>query len=151
MKIFAIIFAGLTIIMVLCATTMISIFSIELTFNALVAEKLSNKPEEYFVVTNADPALLQAISHLGETVPLHSLDETEFDDLREQYRTSNIGYQNNYYWVGILCVTPSQIYSQILWMSLFGLGVSTILLVSLAILKGLGRRKRKKQQPQAVN
>ena len=151
MKIFAIIFAGLAIIMVLCAATLISVTSIELTFNELVAEKLSNKPEEYFVVTDAEPVLLQAISHLGEPVSLHLLDETEIDDLINQYGTSNLEYQNNYYWVGILFVEPLEIYSQISWMSLFGLVVSTALLVSLAILKGLRQRKRKKQQPQAVN
>jgi hypothetical protein len=79
------------------------------------------------------------------------LDETEFDDLRDQYRTGNMEYQNNYYWAGILIGDPPEIYSQILWMSLFGLGVSTILLVFLAIHEGLRQRKRKKQQPQVVN
>ena len=129
--------------MVLCATNMFLIPYIGTPKPVMVAEKLSNKPEEYFVVTDADPVLLQAISHLGEPVRFNSLDETEFDDLRDQYRTGNLEYQNNYYWAGILIGDPPEIYSQILWMSLFGLGVSTILLVSLAIHEGLGRRKHK--------
>jgi len=138
--------------MVLFAGIMVSISSIELIFTELVAEKLEDKPEEYFVVTNADPALLQAISHPGEPVPLHSLDETEFDELNNQYGTNNVEYQNNYYSVGILMVEPSRIYIAVFWMSLFGFVASTILLISLAISKGLGYvRKRKEQQPQVVN
>jgi hypothetical protein len=138
--------------MVLCATTIILIPIIGTPSPVMVAEQLSNKPEEYFVVTNADPVLLQAISHLGESVRFNSLDETEIDDLINQYGTSNLEYQNNYYWVGMPIGEPLQIYSQILWMSLFGLVVSTTLLISLAILKGSGYfRKRKEQQPQVVN
>lgn len=137
------IFAGLIIIIFLCATLLILIPDIGTPKPVMVAEKLSNKPEEYFVVTDADPVLLQAISHLGESVRFNSLDETEIDDLRDQYGTSNIEYQNNYYWAGFPIGEPLQIYSQILWISLFGLGVSITLLVSLAILKGLGRRKHK--------
>ena len=138
--------------MVLFVGIMVSISSIELIFTELVAEKLEDKPEKYFVVTNADPVLLQAISHPGEPVPLHSSDETEIDDLIGQYGTNNMEYQNNYYSVVILMVEPSRIYIDVFWMSLFGFVLSTILLISLAILKGVSYvRKRKEQQPQVVN
>jgi hypothetical protein len=62
------IFAGLIIIIFLCATLLIVIPYVGTPKPVMVAEKLSNKPEEYFVVTDADPVLLQAISHLGEPV-----------------------------------------------------------------------------------
>jgi hypothetical protein len=139
------IFAGLIIIIFLCATLLILIPYIGTPKPVMVAEKLSNKPEEYFVVTDADPVLLQAISHLGESVRFNSLDETEIDNLGDSHG-AYIEYQNNYYWVGILIGEPLEIYSQIFWMSLFGLVVSTTLLVSFAILKGLEQRKRKKNR-----
>ncbi len=135
------VFIGLTVIVVLCAAILISVSSIELAFNALVAEKLSNKPEEYFVVTEAEPVLLQAISHLGEPVPFHLLDDTEIDDLMNQHGTSNLEYQNNYYSVSILFVEPPVIYAQVLWVSIFGLVVSTTFLAALAIRKGLKYKK----------
>jgi len=138
--------------MVLFVGIMVSISSIELIFTELVAEKLSNEPEKYFVVTNPDPMLLQAISHPGVPVPLRSLDETEFNELSNQYGTNNVEYQNNYYSVGILNVEPTRVYYDVFLMSLIGFVVSTILLISYAISKGLGYvKKRKEQQPQVVN
>jgi len=152
LKTSVVVFAVLTAVMVVCAATMISVSSVELNFNALVTEKLASKPEEYFVLTDADPALLQAISHPGETVPLHLLDETEIDDLMEQHGTNNIEYQNNYYSIGILFVEPSGIYRDVFWMSLVGFVVSAAFLVSLAIFEGLRYvRKRREQQLQIVN
>ena len=152
LKTSVVVFAVLIAVMVVCAATMISVSSVELNFNALVTEKLASKPEEYFVLTDADPALLQAISHPGETVPLHLLDETEIDDLMEQHGTNNIEYQNNYYSVGILFVEPSGIYRDLFLMSLVGFVVSAAFLISLAISKGSGYvRKREEQQPQVVN
>lgn len=141
-------FALLTAIMVLCAALAFSSYSSigELDFNALKAEKLLDKPEKYFVVTNTDPALLQAISHSGEYVSLHLLDETQIDELIGQYGTSNIEYQNSYYIIRILYVEPSQIYALELWMSIFGFVVSTVLLISYTVFKGLSQvRKREKQ------
>lgn len=140
------IFAGLIIIIILCATYIIVLPHIAALKLAMVAEKLSNKPREYFVVTDADPVLLQAISHRGELTYFSSLDETEIDDLTGQHGTSNVEYQNNYYSAGILSVHPPEIYVQVFWISLLGLVVSTTLLATLTIRKGLGWRRRKKQQ-----
>ncbi len=95
----------------------------------MLAEKLSNRPEEYFVVTNADPVLLQAISQLGESVSFNSLDETEIDDLIDQHGTSNVKFQENYYKVGILTGEPLMIYIQLWWICLFGFVTSTIILI----------------------
>lgn len=147
MKTFSKFFTTLVIIMVLCAAIVIllPLFSFPPTMG-MVAEKLSNKPEEYFVVMDADPVLSQAIAHLGESVPFYSLDTIEFDDLRDQHGTSNIEYQNNYYRVDIFSVTPKLSYelSIIFWISFFSFIVSTILLTSLIIHKRF-RLERKKQ------
>ena len=130
--------------MVLCAASAVSLNSYigKLDFNAMKTEKLSDKPEAYFVVTNADPTLLQAISNSGDYVSFHLLDETQMDELIDQHETNNIEYQNNYYRVWILFVEPSQIYAEEFWMSIFGFIASTVVLVCYAIFKGLSQVKK---------
>ncbi len=149
-----IICALLTSILVLCAASAVSLNSFmgELDFNAMVAEKLSDRPEEYFVVTNADPTLLQAISNSGDYVSFHLLDETQMDELIGQHGTSNIEYQSNYYNIRILFVEPSPIYAEEFWMSIFGFVASTVVIVSYAIFKGLSQmRKTMKPKVQVSN
>ncbi len=142
------IFAILTAIILLCAALAFSFYSSigELDFNAIQAEKLSNKPEKYFVVTNADPTLLQAISHLGEYVSFHLLDETQIDELIDQYGTNNIGYQSNYYRIYIVFVEPSQFNAEGFWMSIFGFIASSVFLVSYSVFKVIGDIKKRKKQ-----
>lgn len=141
-------FALLTVVLVLCAALALSFYSSieELDFNAIKAEKLSDKPEKYFVVTNIDPALLQAISHSGEYAFFHLLDETQIDELIGQYETNNIEYQNNYYRIYILFVEPSPINAEGFWISIFGFVASTFVLVSYAFFKVIGSIKKRKKQ-----
>jgi len=136
--------------MVLCATNLILIYIFQSPSLDMVADKLENKPEEFFVVTDADPILLQAISHLGEPIRFSSMDETRIDDLTDKHGTNDMEYQNSYYRVRIAVGDRVTLLGSILmWISLIGLVISTILLISLAIFKGLGHvRKRKEQQGQ---
>ena len=156
MKTFTKVYAGLTIIMVICAA---SAFLMPLLipplsgYSDLVVEKLQDKPEKYFVVTNPDPVLSQAISS-GGRAPFHSFAEIQIDDLMNQYGTNNIEYQNNYYWVGtqFVEVTWSNEASMFFWLFVSGFIVSLILLASIAFVKGgLDHlKKQKEQQPQAL-
>ena len=132
--------------MTLCAVSAVSLNSYigELDFNAMIAEKLFDKPEEYFVVTNADATLLQAISNSGDYVSFHLLDETQMDELIGQHGTSNIEYQNNYYNIRILFVEPSPIYAEEFWISIFGFAASSVILVFYAIFKGLSQMRKQR-------
>jgi hypothetical protein len=121
--------------MLLCVALIVIIPYIGTARPSMIADKLSNTPEKYFVVTDADPVLVQAISHLGKPISFDSLDETEIGDLAYQYGTSNIEYQNNYYSVGVLVSEPSPIHILTFWASIIGLIMSTALLIYLAIRK----------------
>lgn len=138
------IFAGLIIIIVLCAATIVLITYVVTPSHIIIAEKLSNKPEEYFVITTPDPVLLNAISHVGETVSFNSFDETEFDELVDQHGTGNIEYLNNFYFVGFPPAgDPSFNYVLIYWVSLFGFVISITLLIYFSVLKNRGQRRDK--------
>ncbi len=158
MKTFKKVLAGLTIIMVLCATTAILIPFLSpplIGYSDLVAKKLVDEPEKYFVITNPDPALLQAISQSGEHVALKSFDETQIDELMSQYGTDNIEYQDSYYQVRIYFVDAMGWTNETLmlfWFSISGFILSLILLVFAAFVKGGldNLKKQKGQQPQAL-
>ena len=65
MKTFTKVYAGLLLIMVVCGATvfLIPVFDPPLGgYAELYAWKLTDKPRDYFVVTNPDPTLLEAIS-----------------------------------------------------------------------------------------
>jgi len=133
--------AILIIIIFICATS-IAFLYFGATKHVMMAEKLSDKPEEFFVVTNPDPVLLKAISTL-ERVCFYSFDETRFDELiGGEYGGANIEYQGNYYFVGIPIVEPDIfMFGLVFGISIFGLVTSTTLLVSHAIRKGSRQRK----------
>jgi hypothetical protein len=139
---------GLIIIILCFASMMIVIPNIFYPKPSMVVEKFSEVPDEYFVMTEADPVLSKAISKMEKsesgrvTMSFNSLDETEVDELIIQHKTGNIKYQANYYFVGILIGTPSMVYSQITAFSFIGLTISVIILVSVIILKILKIKKK---------
>lgn len=141
LKSYAKIFAGLTIMLILCTTILVAIVYSTPSFTLdMIANKLENKPEEYFVVRDADPVLSKAISRLGEPIRFNSMNETQIDDLMSQYGTGNVEYQNSYYDVDIVTGDNFQ-YVGLMWFSLIGLAISVILFVSFAILKQLSQKE----------
>jgi len=72
---------------------MMTIFRPEYLLNA---NRLDGEPEEYFVLENPDPHLLQAISTENYVV-LDSVDDTQIDDLIQTHGTNNIKFHSAYY------------------------------------------------------
>ena len=70
-------------------------------YYGLHADKLNDKPQKYFTLTNPDPYVLKAIN--GEYVHPH-YDDTQIDELIRQHQTSNIEYNGSYYSIGLVFV-----------------------------------------------
>jgi hypothetical protein len=90
----------------------------------MTAEKLSDKPDKFFVVTEIDPILAQAISSLGQSVQFN-LGESKVDDLIAQHDTSNIEYQGYYFRISITISEPAESFSLLL----FTLTISLIIVL----------------------
>lgn len=138
--------AMLAVLFLFCATLLILIPHIATPKVEITAEKLSSIPEQYFVVTDDDPVLLQAISQLGEPVSVNSLAETEIDNWIKEHGTNNLKFQENYYKVYIPIADPPETYAQILLLALFGAAASAITLISILISNKLGKHKQQKHQ-----
>lgn len=128
-----------TILMVLSAASSFLIPLIENhpTIN-IIAKKLTSQPENYFVIINADPILAQAISNLGDPVPIYSLDDTEIDNSIKQQNTSNIEYGGNFYSLAFINIDYMSSYqlSLLLLVSISVFVICAILIISMAI--GIG-------------
>jgi len=109
-----------------------------------MVEKLSEKPQQYFAVTNPDPILSEAITHPGQPIQFISLSETQIDELTSRYGTPNLEYQNTYYRAGIPMVEPLAIYGQTMLISFVGGLVSGVALIALIIISGIRYFKNRK-------
>jgi len=70
-------------------------------YYGLQANKLDDKPQNYFKLPNPDQYVLKAIN--GEYVYPH-YNDTDIDELIRQYQTSNIEYNGTYYSIGLVYV-----------------------------------------------
>jgi len=67
------------------------------------ADKLSQKPDNYFVLSNPDQYVLTLLNGQENHVYVHCND-TQIDELVNQFDTSNIEYNGSYYTIGIAFV-----------------------------------------------
>lgn len=72
----------------------------------IVAHKLPEKPDRYFVLTEPDSYVEQAISKPHEEVYVGSWDKTEFDEMVEDYETPNVEFNGKYYEVNCMSKDP---------------------------------------------
>jgi hypothetical protein len=72
-------------------------------FYAIDANKLTEKPEKFFVLSNPDQYVLKVIDGEERYVYVH-YDDTQIDELTRQYGTNNIEYNSSYYTIGIAFV-----------------------------------------------
>jgi len=72
----------------------------------LWAERLSEKPAEYIVVTDPDPYLLEALSKPETEVFIGYWENTNIDELVMAYDTNNVEYNGNYYEVIMMTDHP---------------------------------------------
>jgi hypothetical protein len=70
---------------------------------AIQADKLTEKPANYFVLSNPDQNVLKVINGEERYVIVH-YDDTQIDELTRQYGTNNIEYNGSYYTIGIAFV-----------------------------------------------
>ena len=127
---------GLSTVFLLCIIAIIIIPLVATPAPVLMVEKLSEKPQHYFTVTNPDPILAEAITHPGQPIQFNSLSETQIDELTSKNDTPNFEYQNTYYVAGIPMVEPLAIYGQIMLISFVGILISGIALITLIIISG---------------
>ena len=70
--------------------------------SAIYAEKLSDKPANYFVLSNPDQYVLKAIN--GESPEIHHNDNSQIYELITQHGTNNIEYNGSYYKIDIIII-----------------------------------------------
>ena len=98
----------LIFILVILALTIIAFVDIMLTSQssgaALVAFRLEERPETYFVIENPDSYFLKAIANEGEPVFLGLFDVTNIDELITIHNTGNVSYLGDFFVVSMLSV-----------------------------------------------
>ena len=69
------------------------------------AERLGQQPETYFVLENPDSVVSQAISNPQESVEILSLEDTQIDELIDEYDSDpfNVKVNDSYFRIGIVC------------------------------------------------
>jgi hypothetical protein len=97
---------------------------------AIHADKLTEKPVKYFVLSNPDQYVLKVIDDKENYVIVH-YDDTQIDELTRQYGTNNIEYNGSYYTIGIAFVdafpTPTLPYI----LTGFVISISAIIILSI--------------------
>jgi hypothetical protein len=89
-------------------TLLLSIFAllaIQLTYHPLYwvkADKLEQKPANYFSLPNPDQYVLEAIQKPNKGIAISSPDVTQIDEIASDYNTNNIEYNGEYYRVGVI-------------------------------------------------
>ena len=128
-------FILLPMIMAVCAVILL-INASNIPYAVITAYRLEDKPEKSFIIIDADPALLDAISNPAKHVRANSLlDDTQIDNLIAQHNTSNIEYQNSYYRIDIAMVDNASAGAILVLSALIVLVISTTLFAALIGLK----------------
>jgi len=96
---------------------------------ALIANNLTEKPDNYIPLTNLDSYLLQAINDPGRPVFIGSWQNTQFDEMFETYGTDNVEFNGNYHEIQILYVDAFA-YTTFFWLLMISWGIFTISIIS---------------------
>jgi len=68
---------------------------------ALLAEELTEKPDEYSHLTEPDPYVLEAVSNPGKVVVVGRWEDSQFDEIVETYKTNNVEIDGSYYHIDV--------------------------------------------------
>jgi hypothetical protein len=85
----------------------------------LVAERLTETPEDYIPLANPDPYVLQAVAHPGDEVVVGAWDNSEFDELVRSYGTNNVEINGEYYRIHVYS-KETFVFSGFFWLSIAG-------------------------------
>jgi len=75
----------------------------------IVAQQLSEKPQNYLTLDSPDSYVQQALSNPGEEVYVGLWENTQIDDLFVANHTNNIAVQNRYYRLDLLSGDPPSV------------------------------------------
>jgi len=95
---------------------------------SLVAEELTEKPEEYILLVEPDPYVLQAVSNLGEEVVVGAWEDSEFDEMVSSYGTNNVEIDGKYYRIQVYAI-DAFFWGGLFWLSIVGwaiLGIAAV-------------------------
>ena len=81
-----------------------SIVTSENSGSAIVAFRLEEEPDDFFVIEDPDSFFLEAIVNEGEPVFLGFFGETSIDELITFYNPCNVAYLDEFYSIGRLSV-----------------------------------------------
>jgi hypothetical protein len=90
-----------TLVLVLSVCGLVEMQSIYHPSYAVYADKLGEKPSNYFVLENPDRYIIEAISSQSY-VYIGSPEDTQIDELITAHGISNVEYNSTYYQVGFL-------------------------------------------------
>ena len=97
------------------------------------ADKLSQKPDNYFVLSNPDEYVLTVLNGEETHVYVH-WNDTQIDELTKEYCTNNVEYNGSYYTIGINFVDafPPSTFPYILAgfvISILGIIITTVYII----------------------
>jgi hypothetical protein len=120
--------AVLTLVAVSSAIVLVVIPQLYYPSYIVEAERLSEQPNSYFTLENPDSVVYQAISNPQVSVEIHSLQDTQIDELIDMHNNSNVQVDDDYYHIGIVCVDrfPPLFISLLYLVSLFTLPLSVV-------------------------
>ncbi len=95
---------------------------------ALIADNLTEKPDNCIPLTNPDSYILQAINDPGNPVFIGSWQNTQFDEMFQTCGTNNVEFNGNYHEIQILYVDAFG-YTTFFWLLMIGWGTFTISII----------------------
>jgi len=97
----------------------------------LVATELTEKPSNYFVLTNPDPYTLEGIENPGMQVNITFVEEDKvtFGDQAQEHDTFNVEYEGKYYHIDLVVDFYVPFLLPLLFVELSGLAVCWYVLI----------------------
>ncbi|MEM2130518.1 MAG: hypothetical protein QXZ70_07980 [Candidatus Bathyarchaeia archaeon] len=120
---------------------------------AITAERLTEKPDTYFLLENPDVYVSQAISNPQEFVVINTFEDSQIDELIEEHHTNNIQVDDSYYEISIIYGDnfPSMLEYYLYWISLAALPFSVVaifILILFKVIRQISVRNFKKRKPE---
>ena len=110
--------------LVLVVFTVVSVVDVIVTMQssgmAIVAFKLEEEPDVFFVLEDPDPIVLKAFDNVGEPVVLGLFGVTKINELINFHNTGNVSYLDEFYEIGWLSVDYFGFGSKLLLVCIIG-------------------------------
>ena len=118
--------------LILVGLTVIAVADIIIVSNssgmAIVAFRLEEEPDTFFILEDPDPFVLKAIDNEGEPVFMGLFGNTQIDELITLHNTGNVAYLGEFYVIGWLSADAFS----------YGLGLLLVSIVGWLLLLSFG-------------